>query len=462
VHADHAAWERSPLGDRYQVVRPIGRGAATMVLEAWDRLGRGRVALKVPIKPFAGDEAFLDRLQLEVLAVAGFAHANVATVHAMERDGQEAFVVVELVDGSNLGDMLGERGPMPPAGAARVGAEVCAAAAAAHARGVAHGHLVPSNILLTIDGRVKVTDFRLAQATRPLGEIVDPAADVRALGRCLVAMLTGREPVDLGAARLGPAMPDELATIVARAAGDRDHAGAYRAAAELGRDLARFLAAAYPDAGDSAQRDMVPAPAAPPVPASRSWPRADRVHDSGSGSPGRQAATGGAASGRRRRRRPTLLAALVAAGVVAGGLAAVGLLDREPGRLAAGDAVAPPPTAIPATTTSRPAGGGAAATTAASSTQPPTTAAAAAATPSTTAARVAGPGQRVVPNVVGLHRQQAADLLAQAQLGVQVLKVPVRESGKAQRVIAQQPAAGQVVPARSEVVLLVGSRRRAG
>jgi len=147
---------------------------------------------------------------------------------------------------------------------------------------------------------------------------------------------------------------------------------------------------------------------------------------------------------------------------VAGGLAAVGLLDREPGRLAAGDVVAPPPTAIPATTTSRPAGGGAAATTAASSTQPPTTAAAAAATPSTTAARVAGPGQRVVPNVVGLHRQQAADLLAQAQLGVQVLKVPVRESGKAQRVIARQPAAGQVVPARSEVVLLVGSRRRAG
>ena len=462
MHADHAAWERSLLGDRYQVVRPIGRGAATMVLEAWDRLARGRVALKVPIKPFAGDEAFLDRLQLEVLAVAGFAHANVAAVQAMERDGQAAFVVVELVDGSNLRDMLGERGPMPPAGAARVAAEACAAAAAAHARGITHGHLVPSNVLLTIDGRVKVTDFRLAQATRPVGEIVDPAADVRALGRCLAAMLTGREPADIEAARLGPAVPAELATIVARAAGARRHAGAYGSAAELGEDLARFLAAAYPDAGGAAQRDMVPAPTAPPVAASRSWPAAGRMPVSAVGSPGagRPGASGGAPSGRRRRRRLTLLAALVTAGVVAGGLAWAGLLDREPDRLTAGNAVAPP--ATPATTTSRPASGRAAATTAPSSTQPPTTAPATTATPSTTAGRVAGPGQRIVPNVVGLHREQAADLLAQAQLGVQILQVSVRESGKVQRVIAQQPAAGQVVPARSEVVVLVGSRRRAG
>jgi serine/threonine protein kinase len=106
--------ELSALGDGYQLVRPIGRGTTTMVLEAWDRQRRRRVALKVPIKPFAGDEAFLDRLQREVWAVAGFTHANVAAVHAIERDGQAAFVVVELVDGSSLRDMLADRGPLPP------------------------------------------------------------------------------------------------------------------------------------------------------------------------------------------------------------------------------------------------------------------------------------------------------------------------------------------------------------
>ena len=356
--------------------------------------------------------------------------------------------------------MLADRGRLPPVGAARVAAGACAAAAAAHAHAIVHGHLVPANVLLTIDGRVKVTDFRLAQATLASGGVADPADDVLALGRCLAAMLTGRELAGTETARLGPTAPVELATIVARAAGDRHDPEAYRSAAELGRDLARFLAAARPGAGGAAQRVMVPAQAAPPVAASRA---ADRVPVSAARVPDRPAASGGAPSGtrRRRRRRPALLAGLVTAGLVAGGvLAAVGLLDREPSRLTAGNAVAPP-TAIPATTTSRPASR-AASTTAPSSTRPPTTAAAAAATPSTTSGRGAGPGQRVVPNVVGLHREQAADVLAQAQLGVQILQVPVPESGKLQRVITQQPSAGQVVPARSEVLVLVGTRRPTG
>ena len=452
-----------PLGDRYQIVRPIGRGATTTVLEAWDRLRSGSVALKVPVAPFAGDEAFLDRLQREVWAVAGFDHPNVAAVHAMERAGQAALVVVELVDGSNLGDMLGERGPMPPAGAARVAAEVCAAVAAAHARGIAHGHLVPGNVLLTIDGRVKVTDFRLAQAALAVGDAAagDPAGDVRALGRCLAAMLTGREPAVDGAVRLGRAVPADLATIVARAAGDRDDAEAYRSAAELGRDLAGFLAAARPGPGRAARRD--PAPAAP-VPASRPSPSGDRPHPGAAASvpPGRPAAAGGATTSPRRRRRLALLAGLAAAGLVAGGaLGAAGRLGGEPDRGSAGIAAAAPPTESLATTTGPPASSRAATTTAPPSTRPPATTAAAAA-PSTTARRSTGPDLRVVPNVVGLHREQAADVLAQAQLGMQVVQVPVPESGKAQRVVAQGPSAGQLVPARSVVVVLVGSRRPAG
>jgi tRNA A-37 threonylcarbamoyl transferase component Bud32 len=447
----------SALGDGYQLVRPIGRGTTTMVLEAWDRPRRRRVALKVPVEPFAGDEAFLDRLQREVWAVAGFTHANVAAVHAIERDGQAAFVVVELVDGSSLRDMLADRGPLPPVGAARVAARACAAVAAAHAHGIVHGHLVPANVLLTIDGRVKVTDFRLAQATLASGGVADPGDDVRALGRCLAAMLTGRELAGTETARPGPTAPAELATIVARAAGDRHDTQAYRSAAELGRDLARFLAAARPGAGGTAQRDMAPAHAAPPVTASRA---ADRVPVPAASVPDRPATSSGPPSGARRRRRLTLLAGLVTAGLGAGGvLAAGGLLDREPSRLTAGNAVAPPPSAILAATTSRPASSPAASTTAPSSTRPPTTTAA---TPSTTSGRGAGPGQRVVPNVVGLHREQAADVLAQAQLGVHILEVPVPESGKAQRVIAQQPSAGQVVPARSDVLMLVGTRRPTG
>jgi hypothetical protein len=154
---------------------------------------------------------------------------------------------------------------------------------------------------------------------------------------------------------------------------------------------------------------------------------------------------------------------LVAAGLLAGGaLAAVALADREPGGLTAGNAAAPPPTAVVATTTGPTAGDRAAATTAPASTRPPTTAAPAAATTATTAGREAGPGERVVPDVVGLQRAQAAGVLARAQLGMVVQEVPVPESGKPRRVVAQQPAAGTVVPARSDVLVLVASRRPSG
>jgi beta-lactam-binding protein with PASTA domain len=77
----------------------------------------------------------------------------------------------------------------------------------------------------------------------------------------------------------------------------------------------------------------------------------------------------------------------------------------------------------------------------------------------TTTAQLVDPGQRVVPDVVGLHRQQAADVLAQAQLGTQMVSTQVSDSGKVQRVVAQRPSAGQVVPAGSEVTLLIGTRR---
>ena len=77
----------------------------------------------------------------------------------------------------------------------------------------------------------------------------------------------------------------------------------------------------------------------------------------------------------------------------------------------------------------------------------------------TTTGQVVGPGQRIVPNVVGLHRQWAADMLARAQLGIRIVPTQVSDSDKVKRVVAQQPSAGQVLPAGSQVTVLVGTRR---
>jgi eukaryotic-like serine/threonine-protein kinase len=447
------------LGNRYEVRRPIGRGAMTRVLEAWDRQEQRHVALKVLIDRLAGDEAYLGRLEREARTAASLTHPNIAAVHTVGADSQFRFVVTELVDGPSLGDMLADRGPLPPVGAARVAASVCAALAAAHERGLAHGHLTPANVLLAIDGRVKVTDFGLAQAATPSATGSDPAVDLQGVGRCLAAMLTGREPVADGPIRLDsevPAVPAELAAIVLRAAGELE--GAYHSAAELGDDLDRFLASVQHGAAAAGQPDLAPGHDRLAVVAVACSPATELVPLVAAAPPDRRipSAVGPPLAGQPRRR--ILFAGLVGAGLVVVG--AAGLLGRQPPGPVTSQAVTPASTAILATTTSQSTTSRTAATTA----SPSTTRSGTASPPATnrqttTTGQVVGPGQRIVPDVVGLHRQQAADVLAQAQLGTRMVPIQVRDAGQVQRVVAQRPSAGQVVPAGSAVTVLVGTRK---
>jgi hypothetical protein len=473
------------LSNRYQIVRPIGTGETTTVLEAWDPLAERRVAIKVPIGQFASDKAFLLRLEREVAALAAFTHPNVATLHAVERGSGGGFVVAELVEGANLRDMLAGRGPMPPVGAAQVTATVCAALAAAHARGIVHGHLTAANVLLSVDGRIKVTDFRVDQAARPIASAPDPGADVRALGRLLAAMLTGREPTDDEPIQLGPGVPPELAAIIAQAdnPGQPGHT-----AAEIGRELHRILASVRQDAATAGQPDRISGPGATNVPATRAAAFAGSAGSVGpAGSAGPAAPADGQApfpatepvpspvahgvvlslTRRRRRRRLFIAIGLVAALIAGGAFAAATLPGREPDGTVdrAGQITATPlSTADQATST-----GQSQAVTSTSTANSTTTSQAPATTQSTAVApatpqstvsastgNAASPAQRKVPNVVGLRRQQAVDVLTQAGFGVRVLQVTVSNPDLVQRVISQQPAAGQVVPTGSTVTLRVG------
>ncbi|HZC99799.1 MAG TPA: protein kinase [Actinomycetes bacterium] len=455
------------LSNRYQIVRPIGTGDTTRVLEAWDRLAERRVAVKVPIERLANDKVFLLRLEREVAALAGFTHPNIAAVHTVERGGGAGFVVAELVDGASLRDLLASRGPASPTRAAQLAATVCAALAAAHARGIAHGHLTVANVLLTLDGQVKLTDFRLAQAAQPMASAPDPAADLRALGRVLAAMLTGVEPADGEPVRLGPAVPAGLAAIVARA---DDPERPYSSAAEVGRDVDRFLAAVRPHAA-AERRGMPVAPDATDVQTTAvASPAAELV--SSSAEPAQLPVARGIALPLTRRRGLAVAVGLVAAGLIVGGVAAVTPPGHQPGGAAVdvGQAKAvAPSTMVRATTTSRPrpatstSGASGTVTSTVSSraptaTAPPTGAAPAAPPPATVASRpTATTGQRSVPNVVGLHRKQAADVLAEARLGMQLVPVSIRDPSQVQRVVAQRPLAGEVVPAGSVVTVLVGT-----
>lgn len=319
-----------------------------------------------------------------------------------------------------------------------------------------HGHLTPANILLAVDGRVKVTAFRLAQAITPSAAGSDPATDLQGVGRCLVAMLTGREPSADAPIRLGPEVPAELAAIVLRAAGNHERAD--RSAEQLRDDLDWLLASVRHGAASTVRPDLTPGHGRATMAALACAPAAQLVPRLAAEPPDRQVAFAVRPPPADRRRRLTLTAGLVGAGLLV--IGAAGLLGRQQPGPVTNQALAPPSTASLATTTSQSTTSRAPATTASPSTTltgtapPPLTA-----RRPTTTGQVVGPGQRILPNVVGLHRQRAANVLARAQLGIRMVPTQVSDSDKVQRVVAQQPSAGQVLPAGSQVTVLVGTRR---
>ena len=188
------------------------------------------VAVKTLDPHLAEDEALRVRFRREAVAAAAVAHPNIVATYDTGEDDGVAYIVMELVEGATLRQAIDLHGALPPARAADIAAQVADALAAAHARGLVHRDVKPSNVLVQLDGRVKVTDFGIAKAADQTGDEltragsvvgtarylspeqlegqpVDERSDVYSLGLVLYEMLTGRAP--FGA-------DTEIATAVAR------------------------------------------------------------------------------------------------------------------------------------------------------------------------------------------------------------------------------------------------------
>jgi len=175
------------------------------------------VAVKTLDPMLAEDEALRTRFRREAVAAAAVAHPNIVATYDTGEDDGVAYIVMELVEGATLRQAIDLHGPLPPARAADIAAQVADALAAAHGRGLVHRDVKPSNVLVQLDGRVKVTDFGIAKAAdqghedltragkvmgtaRYLapeqleGHPVDERADVYSLGLVLYEMLTGNAP----------------------------------------------------------------------------------------------------------------------------------------------------------------------------------------------------------------------------------------------------------------------------
>ena len=204
---------------RYRIDAVAGRGGMGLVYRAWDDRLRRVVAIKVIAPHMAADPNFRERFEREPLLAAQIEHPNVIPVYEVGEYGGSVFIVMRYVDGVDLGELLRRSGPLDPRAAVAIVNQIAAALDAAHAHGLVHRDVKPSNVLVTGEPgseHVYLTDFGItkpmAQASgltatgalvgtidyaapeQLLGGPVDGRIDVYALGCVLYQLLTGTVP----------------------------------------------------------------------------------------------------------------------------------------------------------------------------------------------------------------------------------------------------------------------------
>jgi serine/threonine protein kinase len=200
---------------RYQILETIGSGANSRVARAFDPMIGRTVAIKLFPRELASGEG-RERFFKEARVVGQLSHPSIIAVHDMgiEEASSTPYLVMEFVEGQPLERIL-DKGNVPYPRASAWAAEVAVALGVAHRKGVIHGDVKPANVLVTEEGRIKLTDFGMARlASRDskdtpllgtpaywcpeqvLGKPQDARSDIFSLGIVLYEMVTGHRPFD--------------------------------------------------------------------------------------------------------------------------------------------------------------------------------------------------------------------------------------------------------------------------
>lgn len=205
------------FGGRYEVIDRIGAGGMAIVYKAKDLLLNRTVTVKVLREQFLSDEDFVRRFRREAQAAASLSHPNIVSIYDVGKDGEIEYIVMEYVEGRNLKEIIREYAPLSPEQAINLGTQIGEAIRHAHQHHIIHRDIKPHNILVTADGRAKVTDFGIARAVTSAtvthtGDIVgsvhylspeqakgmqtNERSDLYSLGIILYELLTGKVPYD--------------------------------------------------------------------------------------------------------------------------------------------------------------------------------------------------------------------------------------------------------------------------
>jgi len=150
-------------GDRYRLQLRIAIGGMGEVWQAEDELILRQVAIKILKQEYLSDPAFLERFRTEARSAALVEHVGIANIYDYGEDTGSAYLVMELVPGESMSRLLEREKRLPEAQVLDIVAQTSRALAAAHARGLVHRDIKPGNLLITPDGKVKITDFGIAR-----------------------------------------------------------------------------------------------------------------------------------------------------------------------------------------------------------------------------------------------------------------------------------------------------------
>lgn len=204
------------LGKRYEVLERVGSGGMADVYKSKDHKLNRYVAVKVLKSDYRSDEVFIQKFVSEAQAAAGLMHPNVVNVYDVGQDRGLYYMVMELVEGITLKDYIEKKGRLSAKETISISIQMVTGIQAAHKQHIIHRDIKPQNIIISKDGKVKVTDFGIARATtsthtistnvmgsvhytspeQARGGVVDEKSDIYSAGITMYEMITGHVPFD--------------------------------------------------------------------------------------------------------------------------------------------------------------------------------------------------------------------------------------------------------------------------
>ncbi len=287
------------LSGRYEIIEKIGEGGMAVVFKARCRLLKRNVAVKILKPEFTRDEKLIESFRRESQSAASLSHPNIVNVYDVGIEGRNIhYIVMEYIEGKTLNELIEEEKMLSTDKTVHISKQIASALNHAHKNHIIHRDIKPHNILITKEGRVKVTDFGIAKAVtsstivsgesvmgsvhyfspeQARGGYIDEKSDIYSLGIVIYEMITGKVPFDGDSAvsvamkhiseemkppsEINPGIPKPLESVIMKAT-QKIQIKRYHSAVELLNDLERVFTAgyqvAYKDSEDSKATRVMP------------------------------------------------------------------------------------------------------------------------------------------------------------------------------------------------------------